>query len=68
MGVKNDILWSETGPGFGEPGSSPPTNNSQEYPPGFKTTNLPCVNRVAFFDDKQRNVPSGVPLLSGSLH
>ena len=46
----------------------PPTSNSQEYPPGFKTTNLPCVDRVAFFDDKQRNVTSGVPLLLGSLH
>ena len=24
MGVENDIVWSEIGSGFGEPGSTPP--------------------------------------------
>ena len=28
MGVENDIFWSETGSGFGEPGSTP----HQEFP------------------------------------
>ena len=32
-GVKNNIFGSQIGSGFGDPGSTPPTKNSQEYPP-----------------------------------
>ena len=31
-GVENYIVWSEIGSGFEEPGGTPPTKNSQEYP------------------------------------
>ena len=34
-GVENDIFWSETGPGFGDPGGTPPPG----VPPGV---GLPC--------------------------
>ena len=34
MDVENDIFWSDIGSGFDEPGSTPPTKNSQEYSPG----------------------------------
>jgi len=34
-GVENEIFWSEIGSGFGEPGGTPPTENSQEYPGYF---------------------------------
>ena len=32
--MKNDIFWSEIGSGFGKPGGTLPTKNSQEYPTG----------------------------------
>ena len=32
-GVENDIFGSEIGSGFGGPGGTTPTKNSQEYPP-----------------------------------
>ena len=33
MGVKNDIFWSEAGPGFGEPGGIPPPRIPKSTPP-----------------------------------
>ena len=36
MGVKNDILWSEIGSGFGEPGGTPPPRISRSTPRGIK--------------------------------
>ena len=32
--MENDIFWSEIGSGFGKPGGTLPTKNSQEYPTG----------------------------------
>ena len=32
-GVENDILWSEIGSGFGEPGGTWAAHHHQEYPP-----------------------------------
>ena len=43
-GVENHIFWSEIGSGFGEPGGTPPTKNSQEYPPrGLQGTTLNTI-------------------------
>ena len=44
MGVKNDIIWSEIGSGFGEPGGTAPTKNSQEYPPPSPRGMKPLVS------------------------
>ena len=45
MGVKNDILWSEIGPGFGEPGGTPPPK-CLGVPPG----NAPNATIVYKYD------------------
>ena len=45
-GVKNDIFWSEIRSGFGEPGGTPPTKNSQEYPPGNKQPLITAGSQV----------------------
>ena len=35
-GAKNDIIWSEIGSGFGEPGGTPPPRIPRSPPPGGK--------------------------------
>ena len=46
MGVKNDILWSEIGRGFGEPGGTPPPKIPRSSPPG----NAPNATIVYMYD------------------
>ena len=46
--MENGIFWSEIGLGFGEPGGTPLTENSEEYPPphplpGQQTTIRPQI-------------------------
>ena len=52
MGVENDIFWSETGSGFGEPGSTP----HQEFPgvppgpfPLYIGWGVPCNKDAPYF-------------------
>ena len=57
-GVKTfyDILWSELGSGFEDPGGTPPQEIPGVSPP---VQNLPCWRaRNTLGEDKQRKLPS----------
>ena len=40
-GVENDIFWSETGSGFGEPGGATPPKIPRSTPRGVVLVNFP---------------------------
>ena len=55
-GVKNAFLWSEIGPGFEEPGGTPPPRNPRGNPlPGDGICHVGVQGTLG--EDKQRTLP-----------
>ena len=42
--MENYIFWSGIGSGFEEPAGTPPTKNSQEFPPGYSHRVMGSIN------------------------